>query len=159
MEVYKLVQAKVSDGIFEKRDKIRFTLVWEGMQENQDLDLYLVYRNTLETSEVKILSYSRNEILEARYGGDIRKCPGEEEIVGYDWNDGIYDIWVNNYTSNLQFCDCKCFVIIDNISKSEHMRIECPFIPVSKKWWHVLQLNVEEGRISIINKLEEHFTK
>lgn len=155
MEVYRLVQAKVCDGIFRNQDRILFTLIWDGLQKEQDLDLYLVYRNTVEMQEIKVLSYAKAEIVEASYSGDVRECPGKEEIMVQEWNSGIYDIWVNNYTSNLHFGDCKCSLTVNNISTGENLRIECQPIPNSKNWWHVLRANAQEGTISIINKFDD----
>lgn len=155
MEVYRLVQAKVCDGIFGKQDRILFTLIWDGLQKGQDLDLYLVYRKPGETQDVKVLSYDKAEIVEASYAGDVRECPGKEEIMVQEWNAGIYDIWVNNYTSNLHFGDCKCSLTVNNISTGENLKIECQPIPNSKNWWHVLRANAQEGTISIINKFDD----
>lgn len=152
IEVYRLVQAKVCDGIFGKQDRILFTLIWDSLQKGQDLDLYLVYRKSGETQDVKVLSYAKAEIVEASYAGDVRECPGKEEIMLQEWNAGIYDIWVNNYTSNLHFGDCKCSLTVNNISTGEKLRIECQPISNSKNWWHVLRANAQEGTISIINK-------
>lgn len=155
MEVYRLVQAKVCDGIFGRQDRILFTLIWDGLQKGQDLDLYLVYRKPDETQDVKVLSYAKAEIVEASYAGDVRECPGKEEIMVQEWNAGIYDIWVNNYTSNLHFGDCKCSLTVNNISTGENLKIECQPIPNSKNWWHVLRANAKEGTVSIINKFDD----
>ena len=69
VEVYRLVQAKVCDGTFGNQDRILFTLIRDGLQKEQDLDLYLVYRKPGEMQEVKVLSYAKAEILEASYTG------------------------------------------------------------------------------------------
>lgn len=114
-------------------------LTWDGISEMQDYDLYMNY---IREDSILELSYRKQDIEGSEYSGDIRKSPGEECIRINKWKQGIYDIWVNNYTANIDFMDGKPVVFV----KTEDMQktILISYKKTDSKdlnWWHILRID------------------
>lgn len=139
-----------------KHDSTIFSLFWNSedpMNKHQDLDLHLIFRQS-GSGQSRCLSYCNNEIPGAQYSGDVRIVPGLEQIVIQYYENGIYDLWVNNFTSSIPFELGKPVLVVTMPSEKESIKIELP-CNSDDHWWHVLRIDSTLHAIQIINKREE----
>ena len=134
----------------------RISLHWDGENKTQDLDLWMTFRSANHMEETKYLSYRQNQIEEAAYSGDVRMSPGEEIITVEDWEEGVYDIWVNNYSKEYLFYESNSFLLLSCSQTSECIKIEFPADADELPWWHVLRFDTNENVVHIINRLENN---
>lgn len=150
--VFQTMMSKANLFQFDKNGVAVFSLYWcMGHNSlNQDLDLYLFYTdNRLYQSHE--LSYKKCEIDGSQYSGDIRHAPGLEQIVIQDFHDGVYDLWVNNFSSKSFFQQGKPVVVVSLPFMAESIKVEMPDCG-NFEWWHILQIDSANNIIRIINK-------
>lgn len=140
----------------DTRYPMEFVLTWGGISEMQDYDLYMNY---IREDSILELSYRKQDIEGSEYSGDFRKSPGEECIRINKWKQGIYDIWVNNYTANIDFMDGKPVVFV----KTEDMqkKILISYKKTDSKdlnWWHILRIDTRLKIGYIINKMKKEYS-
>lgn len=141
--------------IFEASTKysMRFVLSWDGISEAQDFDLYM---NFIEDDKIHELSYRSQNIKGSKYSGDIRKSPGEEWIKVENWHQGVYDVWVNNYSDDINFTDGNPVVIVEreDIEQAIEIKLEKSY---SNKlnWWHILKIDTRLNIGYVINKMTD----
>lgn len=141
--------------IFEANTKysMRFILSWDGISKTQDLDLYM---NFIGDDKIRELSYRSQDISGSKYSGDVQKSPGEEWIKVENWYQGVYDVWVNNYSEDINFADGKPVVIVEgeNIGRVIELKLEKSY---SNKlnWWHILKIDTRLNIGYVINKMED----
>ena len=141
--------------IFEADTKysMRFILSWDGISETQDFDLYLNFIGDDKSHE---LSHRSQDIDGSKYSGDVRKSPGEEWIKVENWHQGVYDVWVNNYSEDTNFVDGKPVVIVEreDIGRVIELKLEKSY---SNKlnWWHIIKIDTRLNIGHIINEMEE----
>lgn len=119
-----------------------FSLFWDTEDPTgkfQDLDLHLILQQN-GPDQVRCLSYCNDEIPGTQYGGDMRITPGLEQIVIRHYESGIYDLWVNNYTSTIPFELGKPVLAVTMPSERESIKIEMPYNG-DDHWWHVLRID------------------
>lgn len=132
-----------------------FSLFWDTedpMNKRQDLDLHLIFQQS-GSDQSRCLSYFNNEISGAQYSGDVRIVPGLEQIVIRHFESGVYDLWVNNFTSSIPFELGKPVLVVTMPSEKESIKIELPYNS-DDHWWHVLRIDSDFRVIQIINKRE-----
>lgn len=131
---------------------MKIVLLWDGRPEMQDYDLYL---NFINDDELQELSYHTENIDGSEYSGDIRKSPGEEWIKVEKWKDGIYDIWVNNYSKEIDFKNGDPTILVKIENMAQIIEIKAPNSDSKKlNWWHVLKINTQLNFGYIINQME-----
>lgn len=141
--------------IFEANTKysMRFILSWDGISKAQDLDLYM---NFIGDDKIRELSYRSQDINGSKYSGDVQKSPGEEWIKVENWYQGVYDVWVNNYSEDINFADGNPVVIVEeeNIGRVIELKLEKSY---SNKlnWWHILKIDTRLNIGYVINKMED----
>ena len=130
---------------------MKIVLIWDGRPEMQDYDLYLNFIN----DEQQELSYHTQDIDGSEYSVDIRKSPGEEWIKVEKLKDGIYDIWVNNYSKEIDFKNGDPTILVKLKNMAQVIEIKAPKSDSKKlNWWHVLKINTQLNVGYIINKME-----
>ena len=139
----------------DKHNSTVFSLFWETedpMNKHQDLDLHLIFQKS-DSDQSRSLSYSNDEIPGAQYSGDVRIAPGLEQIIIRHYESGVYDLWVNNFTSSIPFELGKPVLVVAMPSEKESLKIELPYNS-DGHWWHVLRIDSNLHVIQIINKRE-----
>ena len=152
--IYKIVSQYAKDFEFNFENPISFALLWDGIIRNCDLDLHLIYKKEESSNEIRSLSYSHNEISNAKYSGDVQIAPGIEYIIVNRWKKGIYDLWVNNYTKG-KFTDCHPVVIVKSKEITKVIELETENQEDSLFWWHILKIDTNSNICYIINELEQ----
>ena len=154
-DIYKIVNQHANVFMLNNKQSISFTLFWDGLKKDCDLDLHLHFKNDETGDEVKSLSYSHKEINDAEYSGDIQTAPGIEYIIVNRWEKGVYDLWVNNYSKG-KFTDCHPVVLVksEEITKVISMVAENPDDTLS--WWHILKIDTNSNMCYIINELQQY---
>lgn len=133
-----------------------FSLFWNNagpQNKYQDLDLYLTLQES-GSGQFRCLSYCNEQIQGAQYSGDVRIAPGLEQIVIQRYEKGVYDLWVNNYTSSIPFEAGKPVLVVAMPFEEESIKIELP-CNGDDHWWHVLRIDSNFQAIQIINKREK----
>lgn len=139
----------------DKHNSTVFSLLWnteDPMNKHQDLDLHLIFQQS-GSDQSRRLSYSNDEIPGAQYSGDVRFVPGLEQIVIRHYECGVYDLWVNNFTSSIPFELGEPVLVVTMPSEKESIKIELPYNS-DGHWWHVLRVDSTLHVIQIINKRE-----
>lgn len=131
-----------------------FTLFWDENQncDHQDLDLHLLYTDTL-TGVSSTLSYKEQNIDGAQYSGDVRCSPGTEQIIIQHFMPGYYDLWVNNYSSEIGFHEGNPVVTVSIPGEKESIALELPNAD-DNSWWHVLRIDATKNVLKVINQAE-----
>lgn len=133
---------------FTLKDSADFTLDWGA--EPKDLDLHLFfYQDGLQKK--KCYYIEKNGVPDAQYFDDIKTGYGSEIITIDKLHNGVYELWVNNYSKNppLSGSGAKIAVAF-NATKS--FVIDCPKAD-DFQWWHVLTINTNKLILEIVNKL------
>lgn len=131
---------------------MQFELTWDGEEKMQDYDLYM---NLKKDSVLQEISYQKQNINGVIYSGDIQISPGREWIRVDVWDKGIYDVWVNNYTADLDFFEGNPIVTV----KSKHMEKGMEIKPQKsgskgQNWWHILTIDMRMNIGYVVNKME-----
>lgn len=130
---------------------MELVLVWNGTLETQDYDLHM---NFINDGTLRRVSYQAQNIDGVEYSGDTRKSPGEERIHIKKWNQGVYDVWVNNYSEECDFWN-GCPIVSVKTGRGQIMEIEPQKSdPGEGNWWHVLKIDTRMNIGYIINKME-----
>ena len=156
--IYKLVSQYANIFVLNNKQSMSFTLFWDGPIKSIDLDLHLHYKEDEGSDEVQSLSYSCNEISDAKYSGDIQNAPGVECIRVNNLKQGVYDLWVNNY-SKKNFTDCQPVILVKSEEITQVIKLETKDQDDSLFWWHVLKIDTNSDMCYIINKLEQYKEK
>lgn len=132
---------------------ISFVLMWNGISEEQDLDLHM---KLTKDQKIQFLNYRSQEINNSEYGGDIRKSPGVEWIKINKWEQGVYDIGVNVYSDNVKFTEAKPVLIIKakNIMRIIEINPNKDIVN-GFNWWHILKIDTKSNIGFIVNCFEK----
>lgn len=134
---------------------MEFVLTWDGISERQDYDLFLSF---ICNDSILELSYRQQDIEGAEYSGDVRESPGEECIRINRWKPGIYDIWVNNYTTDMDFMDGNPTIFVKLEDMKETLKINYKKTdPKDLNWWHILKIDTRLNIGYIINKMKGEY--
>ncbi len=138
-------------GIFKLNlnDIAHFSLFWN--KEPLDLDLYLYYRSN-QSAEVHKVCFNSSDIADVQYQGDITSGYGPEKICIKKWHEGIYDLWVNNYSETPILSQSNALLSVVFYGTNQTLQIECPK-EGSGQWWHLLRIDTLSRTIAIINVL------
>lgn len=135
---------------------MEFVLTWDGISEMQDYDLYM---NFIHDDGIQELSYRKQDIESSEYSGDIQNSPGEECIRINKWEQGVYDIWVHNYSEDINFMDGKPAILVkaEDFRKTIEMRYK-KTDSTKLNWWHILKVDTRLNIGFIINKMENKYS-
>lgn len=135
---------------------MEFVLTWDGISERQDYDLFLSF---ICDDRMMELSYRRQNMEGAEYSGDYRKSPGEECIRIERWDQGIYDVWVHNFTEDMDFMDGNPIIFVKLEDMQEALNISYRKTdPKDLNWWHILKIDTRLNIGYIINKMESKYS-
>ena len=137
------------------RNRIRFQLSWCGGGEHCDLDLYLYW---IRDGVCRELSYAKDEVDGADFGGDVTCSPGTEKNGIEDWEPGVYELWVNCYSSECSLEAAKPSLMVEGDHISKEIQLKMPERREGDEkflWWHVLTIDTRTGRGCIVNELHE----
>ena len=115
-----------------------------------DLDLELVYTKNFN-SEIIYFGNTGNQFLEpyAVLDHDARNGNGNETITVYQWAEGQYDIYVNNY-SNEKTLEGEIILTISSATVTKVIKHSQPF--TKEYCWHVLK--IKNGIIKLVDEIE-----
>ena len=131
-------------------DIATFTLNWG--KTPSDLDLHLVFTQP-HTHETYSLSYNCNGIQDAEYLEDVIKGYGPELIKINKWHDGVYDLWVHNYSLTPSITQSNANLTTFLKGEQHTFILECPKTG-NGEWWHILSINTSSLSIEVINELK-----
>lgn len=126
-----------------------FLLYWG--EEPLDLDLYLKH------GEADVLCYNCDEVPGAEYIGDYKKGYGPEEIRVKHWNDGIYGLWVHNFSGEVSLAKSGAILLAFFKGTNQILKIPCPK-EGNYKWWNILRINTTQKTIEVTNQLLDEMT-
>lgn len=151
--VYQTMMQRAGVFRLDKGGSAVCTLYWckDSHSRRLDLDLYLIFKSS-QPDQIYELSYKADSIAGAQYSGDILCAPGLEQIVIQDFQDGVYDLMVHNFTSGVPCFPGKPVAVLSLPSTEESVKVELPDSGTFR-WWHIFQIDSEHNIIKVINKL------